>query len=340
MMHIKSDTNLTKVVFLPFLLSSAFYVLYLKNPISIYLTTINKLEYLFLAGTIISLIITCKGLYQFKQDWAARHNIKYILHNKARVHHAKVAHKDTQAKILPFASQDKIFKKIAFNLLANMQPFSQNHTLIQQKIASELLRKMVGLLDFSEELQRAYDNLKKTNNDLDSISFNKPYTLQIKETDSAAHAKDIKQLQLIIDSLNQKNQHICKVLDELIYMAEQLNLLGVNAFMEAAKVGESSRSFASVAHEVLTLTQRVQQVVLNLKQVLASIWLKLAKMPDFCSSSIANNTKRIAIVDLMDKLKQLNLTQVNTNHDLISMITFFDKDVQTIYSLLLEFNYT
>jgi methyl-accepting chemotaxis protein len=74
-----------------------------------------------------------------------------------------------------------------------------------------------------------------------------------------------------IESLAQKSLSISKIINVINEIANQTNLLSLNASIEAARAGEYGKGFAVVASEIRSLAEQSKQSVIDIKKIIGSI---------------------------------------------------------------------
>jgi methyl-accepting chemotaxis protein len=110
-----------------------------------------------------------------------------------------------------------------------------------------------------------------------------------------------------IESLNEKTHQVGSILDMITSIAEQTNLLALNAAIEAARAGEHGRGFAVVADEVRVLATRTQDSIDQIHQTIEGLQLdaKAAVISMKKTSQLADD-KTQEVVDVSKLLNNIS----------------------------------
>lgn len=160
-------------------------------------------------------------------------------------------------------------------------------------------------------------------------------------------ASQINQGVEVIRKLADDSSNITSVLDVIRGIAEQTNLLALNAAIEAARAGEQGRGFAVVADEVRTLAKRTQQSTENIQEMITALQNGVSDVVSVMESSTleAGATEKTAaeaegeltsILDAMTNINDLNTSVASATEEQTQVIDEINRSVTQINDLANE----
>ncbi|MGA1863415.1 methyl-accepting chemotaxis protein [Deferribacter thermophilus] len=180
------------------------------------------------------------------------------------------------------------FKDVSYNIdstVAATEELSQSAA----EIASNVNNSLTNLNDVREDILSGNEHLNSSINDVNIIS---------KELGKAA---------VTLSNLKEASKQINDVISIIIDIADQTNLLALNAAIEAARAGEQGRGFAVVADEVRKLAEKTAKSVNDISDMIKKINHEI-------DESVL--TVNDGILSLEDKIEQLRSVGTNFSNNI------------------------
>lgn len=202
-------------------------------------------------------------------------------------------------------SKNTLFDDTANKLSNFASKLSETATAVSENVL--LQESMVSVVYIQlEELKSVLNQAKETADktvevsDKSEIEGNSGKLVMTKAMSGvSALSQNVAETESIVEDLGKNSSSISNIVDVIRGVAEQTNLLALNAAIEAARAGEQGRGFAVVADEVRTLANKTQDSTGEIERIITALQNNVTTAVKHISSSttLANEAD-----ELMDEM--------------------------------------
>ena len=192
----------------------------------------------------------------------------------------------------------------------------------QRHETDQVATAIIQMVDCTQEVARNTLTASQQSNEVDEKAVKGQNLVQTTLTDIEQLSGDIDYSMKVIHRLVKDSDSITQVLDVIKGIAEQTNLLALNAAIEAARAGEQGRGFAVVADEVRTLAHRTQQSTAEIEQMIIGLQsgvndaVKAMEVSHSKASQTVNNSSEVG--RMLDHISKATARIVDFNGQIVS----------------------
>lgn len=197
-------------------------------------------------------------------------DIPAIVHTDDELGEAARAFNSMQAQIVDMIrSIDTTSKQLSLIAIQNHATISlSTKGMKQQQTETESVVESVGQLEIAaRDIAVNIHNMSEQTDSADTTIGKSVGVVQESVGKIASLDETMTSVAGVIRELHGRSESIGSVLSVIKAIAEQTNLLALNAAIEAARAGEQGRGFAVVADEVRSLAQRTQESTYEIEQI-------------------------------------------------------------------------
>jgi methyl-accepting chemotaxis protein len=252
--------------------------------------------------------------------------------------------KDSTQNVL--ASSEKMLNSSEQSVIATEQiALSIQQVANGSSQQAEDVAKSVGHVNMlSEGINKVEDDMKNVSAvvlDTKFLSETAIESVKLLNEKSNKTSNATKRIVTDIIGLNTDMNEIEKIINLIVGIADQTNLLSLNAAIEAARAGEAGRGFAVVAEEVKKLADQSRNASIMISNIIGNIHQKMEKTAmeaNNCMSVINEQVNAVSETErafntILSSMKNISSRMSNMEYSAKEMLSYKEKSLESLESV-------
>ena len=191
----------------------------------------------------------------------------------------------------------------------------------QADAINQVLSSISTMQNGTNEVQHAAADIGECAKQLMSGSQEMRRQLHEMKNGSTEMTAQVNNIAAKITDTNQIIEKMADILNSIEEIANQTNLLSLNASIEAARAGESGRGFAVVAENIKSLAEDTSSELSNIQNIIGNLVSNFAECTDYIQKVVASNE-----------------TSITDSEEVIHAFQLLEQQIQTTDSKVLTIN--
>jgi len=179
----------------------------------------------------------------------------------------------------------------------------RDRKIARDNVVKTANEKSAMATEITEKIHHVSDVMEEVNNETEKAMLN-INSVQKQISNNVAESENIK---LIVDLINGDVKQYMDMSNTIVNIASQINLLSLNAAIEAAHAGQVGKGFAVVADEVKSLAEKTKITATSARDINDSISPKIAQVVSYINTLLESTVNTgVSVNEISDLTENMN----------------------------------